>query len=222
MHGKGPWWILLTVCTTVLLATVATALVPQAPPAEFGSRPAAPAPAAPSAAGAPSPAPPSPSPGAGAGARAEPVAEPVRLGIPAVGLDARVVPVGVATDGTVQVPPDAQEAGWYRHGPAPGSPGGSAVLVGHVDSRTGDLGALAALYRVREGDEVTVGRSGAAPVRYRVTARTLYDKERLPAGEVFRRTGDPVLTLVTCAAPYDRDRGGYLRNLVVSAVPVSG
>jgi sortase (surface protein transpeptidase) len=51
-----------------------------------------------------------------------------------------------------------------------------------------------------------------------VTAREVVDKDRLP-GEVFRRDGRPVLTLVTCAPPYDRERGGYQRNLLVYAVP---
>ncbi|MGW6547538.1 class F sortase, partial [Streptomyces massasporeus] len=96
---------------------------------------------------------------------------------------------------------------------------GSAVLVGHVDDRTGRLGAFAKLYGVREGDDVTVARADAPPVRYEVTAREVVDRDRLPK-EVFRRHGRPVLTLVTCAPPYDRERGGYQRNLLVYAVPV--
>lgn len=148
-----------------------------------------------------------------------PVPEPTALRIPRVSLDARLRDVGVKEDGTVEIPDSVGQAGWYRYGPAPGAPAGSAVLIGHVDDRTGDLGAFAKLYGVRKGDDVTVTREDAPLVRYEVTAREVVDKDRLPE-EVFRRHGRPVLTLVTCAPPYDRERGGYQRNLLVYAVPV--
>jgi LPXTG-site transpeptidase (sortase) family protein len=110
-------------------------------------------------------------------------------------------------------------AGWYRHGPAPGSARGSAVLVGHVDTDTGDLGEFLALYDVRRGDHVEVHRAGDEPVRYRVVARVTVPKDELPPS-TFRRSGAPVLTLITCAPPYVPERGGYLSNLVVTAEPV--
>ncbi|MBQ0983105.1 class F sortase [Streptomyces sp. F63] len=161
------------------------------------------------------------------GARADPghrafaATPPVRLRIPRLRVDAEVRPVGLARDGTVAVPKDAGGTGWYRYGPAPGAPAGSAVLVGHVDSRTGRLGALAALHDVRAGDAVVVRRKGAPEVRYTVASREVRDRERLP-GELFRRTGPPVLTLITCTLPYDREQGGYRNNLIVTATRVSG
>ncbi|SDC96841.1 class F sortase [Streptomyces prasinopilosus] len=154
-----------------------------------------------------------------AGNASGPAPEPTALRVPRVSLDARLQDVGVKDDGTVEIPDGAGQAGWYRYGPAPGAPAGSAVLIGHVDDRTGDLGAFAKLYGIRKGDDVTVAREGAPPVRYEVTAREVVDKDGLP-DEVFRRHGRPVLTLITCAPPYDRERGGYQRNLLVYAVPV--
>jgi LPXTG-site transpeptidase (sortase) family protein len=135
------------------------------------------------------------------------------------GLDARVSPVGVTDQGDMAVPDDPSVAGWYRHGPAPGSARGSAVLVGHVDTDTGDLGEFLALYDVRRGDHVEVHRAGDEPVRYRVVARVTVPKDELPPS-TFRRSGAPVLTLITCAPPYVPERGGYLSNLVVTAEPV--
>ncbi|GGW92686.1 class F sortase [Streptomyces malachitofuscus] len=144
---------------------------------------------------------------------------PERVRVPETGLDARVRPVGVTEGGTMTVPDDPSVAGWYRYGPAPGSPEGSAVLVGHVDSETGALGEFAALYEVRPGDRVEVGRAQGAPVVHRVVSRTTVPKDELPPS-VFRRTGDPVLTLITCAPPFEPERGGYLANLVVTAEPI--
>ncbi|MER5893339.1 class F sortase [Streptomyces sp. NPDC001876] len=137
----------------------------------------------------------------------------------AVGLDARVRPVGVTEDGALAVPSNPAVAGWYRFGPAPGGSRGSSVLVGHVDSDTGDLGEFAALYDVKPGDRVEVRRADAEPVRYRVTARATVPKDDLPS-TTFRRDGSPVLTLVTCAPPFIPDEGGYQANLVVTAEPL--
>ncbi|MFI8090674.1 class F sortase [Streptomyces sp. NPDC086080] len=148
-----------------------------------------------------------------------PAAPPVRVEVPGIGLDARVEAVGVTRQGAMTVPDDPAVAGWYRYGPAPGSPQGSAVLVGHVDSDTGDLGEFAALYDVERGDTVEVRRAEAEAAVYRVVSRTTVPKDELPPS-VFRRTGDPVLTLITCAPPFEPERGGYLANLVVTAEPV--
>ncbi|WP_227870272.1 class F sortase [Streptomyces otsuchiensis] len=156
-------------------------------------------------------------PGAGAedGAGA-----PVRVSVDRVGLTAQVVPVGVEDDGGAEVPEDPRLVGWYRFGPAPGAPAGSAVLMGHVDAHTGALGEFARLYDVREGDRVTVERDAAESVHYRITGRETVAREALPEW-TFRRDGDPVLTLITCAPPYTAD-GGYRNNVVVTAVPEDG
>jgi hypothetical protein len=72
---------------------------------------------------APAPAPPSPA------------AEPVGIAIPSIGVDADVTAVGLNGDGTMETP-DFGSAGWYAEGPRPGDPG-PAVVVAHVDSRSG-------------------------------------------------------------------------------------
>ncbi|MET9153291.1 class F sortase [Streptomyces griseoflavus] len=148
-------------------------------------------------------------------------APPERVRVAGIGLDARVEAVGVAPEGDMTVPDDPAVAGWYRYGPAPGSPQGSAVLVGHVDTDTGDLGEFAALRDVGRGETVEVRRAGAEPVVYRVVSRTTVPKDELPPS-VFRRSGAPVLTLITCAPPFEPERGGYTANLVVTAEPVDG
>lgn len=202
------------VVAAVLSALLVWSLWPTGAPVppDFGDRPRAREPAT-----FPSSAARSRGPGA-AEYVSRPVPEPTALRVPQVSLHARVRDVGVEGDGTVEVPDNTGQSGWYRYGPAPGASAGSAVLVGHVDDRTGDLGAFAKLYEVRKGDEVTVAREDAPPVQYEVAAREVVDKDRLP-DEVFRRHGRPVLTLVTCAPPYDPARGGYQRTLLVYAVP---
>jgi sortase (surface protein transpeptidase) len=143
----------------------------------------------------------------------------VRLEVPRLAVAAPVDATGVAADGQAEVPENANRVGWYRFGPAPGE-AGATVIVGHVDSRKYGKGALYPLRESRVGDEVFMGVEGGSVMGYRVVDVTRYDKVTLPAEELFKRTGDPVLHIITCGGPYVPSLGGYQQNLVVTAVPV--
>src|SRR5690606_25171463 len=82
-----------------------------------------------------------------------PITNPVRVRVPAIGLDAAVVSVGLQGDGQMEVP-EASDVGWYRLGPPPGADG-SAVLAAHVDF-AGERGAFFDLRSVPVGAEVFV------------------------------------------------------------------
>jgi hypothetical protein len=69
-------------------------------------------------------------------ARPVPVARPVSLTIPLIGVRTRLIRLGRTADGELQVPSSATVAGWYTGSPRPGAVG-PAVIVGHVDSLTG-------------------------------------------------------------------------------------
>jgi Sortase domain len=142
---------------------------------------------------------------------------PVRLKIPGIGVAASIVPVGVHRSGVMEVPPDIGTVGWYRFGPSPGLPG-SAVLVGHVDSRIRGPGVFFGLSRVAPGDVVRVRLTGGRWRAFEVVSRSLVPKNGLPS-EVFARVGRPVLTMITCGGGFDWEAGRYTGNVVVAAVP---
>jgi sortase (surface protein transpeptidase) len=145
---------------------------------------------------------------------------PVTVQISAIGLQAPVVPVGVAV-GTrqMEVPQDVRTVGWYRFGPAPGQPG-SAVLIGHVDSRSQGLGAFFGLRGLREGMTIRVGLTDGTALRFRVVARRHYGKADLP-GALFARAGNPMLALITCGGTFNTSTRTYSDNVVVYALPAS-
>ena len=151
--------------------------------------------------------------------RPHPGPAPVRLRVPEVGLDVPVDPVGVADDGQMEIPADADRAGWYRFGPAPGEEAGSVVVAAHVDDRSGP-GAFLALADAEEGHEILVDLADGTTTAYRVTGRTTVAKPELAVDTLFRRDGDPQLHLVTCAGEWSRQTGRYTDNLVVTAEPV--
>src|ERR1700677_5286768 len=70
-----------------------------------------------------------------------PVAAPVSLTIPLIGVSTKLIRLGLASDGSLQVPPitDTAVAGWYTGSPRPGAIG-SAIIVGHVDTVNGPAG----------------------------------------------------------------------------------
>ncbi|HZE67042.1 MAG TPA: class F sortase [Sporichthyaceae bacterium] len=138
---------------------------------------------------------------------------PVSMRIPAIKVATHVGSLGLNADKTVQVPSKPMQAGWYRYGPAPGQ-AGSAVILGHVDSKTGPA-VFARLKELRAGDKVTVTMANHSVVRYAVTKVATYANAKFPARKVYGATGPSTLNLVTCGGSYDKSNGGYQSNVVV-------
>jgi len=141
---------------------------------------------------------------------------PVEVAVPAIGVRSGLVGLRLNTDGSLQVPTDYAQAGWYSQGPAPGDVGQPAVIVGHVDSTTGP----AVFFKLRElhnGDPVLVRRADGTSVRFVVYRAAQYPKDNFPAQQVYAPDPDAELRLITCTGDFDRATGHYLGNYVVYA-----
>jgi sortase (surface protein transpeptidase) len=143
---------------------------------------------------------------------------PVRLRIPDLGVDAPIAPVGYQA-GEMEVPPSADVVGWYRYGPAPGDEG-SAVLAAHVDWG-GRAGVFFDLRNLPAGAEFEVEFADGRISRFRSVRLTSYDKDELPVDSIFARSGDPVVTLITCGGAFNPSLRSYEDNVVVYAVPIA-
>jgi sortase family protein len=162
----------------------------------------------------------------GGGTAAQPAAAPkvaavqvpVRLLIPAIGVSAPVLPTGVQAGGSLAIPPDPSDVGWWAGGGFPGEPAGAVILVGHINSAALGPGALLRLQDLRPGMVITVMASGQA-YRYRVVALRAYAKASLPVAAVFGQQVAPRLVVVSCGGPFDASTGHYLDNIVAYAVP---
>jgi sortase (surface protein transpeptidase) len=140
---------------------------------------------------------------------------PVRVIIPSVGVSSRMIPVGLNSDGTIAVPTSFSVAGWFRPGPEPGEPG-SAVILGHVASRRGP-GVFYRLGSLRRGSKVIVVLRNGSKVRFVVTGQKQVSKSRFPAREVYERTPDPTLRLITCSGRFNTATGHHIDNTIVFA-----
>nr|WP_052442822.1 class F sortase [Streptacidiphilus neutrinimicus] len=144
---------------------------------------------------------------------------PERLAIPAIGVDTSLLRLGLAADGTVQVPPIAADApaGWYDGSVTPGERG-SSVVLGHVTvGRYGD-GVFLRLGHLAAGDRIEVTRADGTTADFTVTSTHRYAKSSFPDQQVYGPSPQPVLNLVTCAGAPNTATHTYPDNLVVSAV----
>jgi len=151
------------------------------------------------------------------------MAPPVLLRLPSIEVDARVVVVGLEPDGAMEIPSDVRTVGWYEPfegaGVAPGEPG-TAVIAGHVDSRTQGRGAFWSLRELVPGDVVEIDHSDGTSTRWLVESVVRYPKTDIPIEEIFTFEGEERLALITCGGEFDRPTRSYLDNYVVTAVPL--
>jgi hypothetical protein len=138
---------------------------------------------------------------------------PVRLRIPAINVAVSLSKLGTNSDGTVKVPQDPDQAGWFRRGPTPGQRG-SAVVLGHVDSQSGPA-VFFRLGSLRGGDRVSVRLADGAVARFDVVSVEMYPKSRFPARRVYGTHRYSALQLVTCGGKFDSSTGHYRSNVVV-------
>ncbi|WP_405679244.1 class F sortase [Streptomyces sp. NBC_01511] len=154
------------------------------------------------------------------GATGDGSSAPVRLRIPAIGVDTPVMRLGLAPDGTMEVPPITahDRAGWYRHSPAPGRIGPS-VIIGHVTVGAYGDGVFRRLARLRRGDRITARLENGTAAVFAVSAVRKVAKADFPADDVYGDVDRPELRLITCGGPRDAD--GYLDNVIVFARSVN-
>jgi LPXTG-site transpeptidase (sortase) family protein len=147
-----------------------------------------------------------------------PAAAPVSLTIPLIGVQTRLITLGLTATGALQVPSTTSVAGWYTGSPRPGAVG-SSIIVGHIDSVTGP-GVFFRLSKLEVGDKVYVRRADGTLVEFRVTSVQTYPKDRFPTEEVYGPVPDPELRLITCGGAFDPATRHYLSNIVVYAIEV--
>ncbi|MES5817367.1 class F sortase [Streptomyces sp. RG80] len=145
---------------------------------------------------------------------------PVRLRIPEIGVDTPVIRLGLASDGTVQVPPVTahDRAGWYEHSPVPGRVGPS-VILGHVTVGEYGDGVFRRLGELRRGDRVEARLENGTTAEFAVTEVRTVAKADFPADAVYGNVDRPELRLITCGGP--RSGAGYRDNVIVFAASMS-
>ncbi|QTD97570.1 class F sortase [Streptomyces cyanogenus] len=145
-----------------------------------------------------------------------PRSRPTSFRVRFLGIDAPVIPLRLDRNRQLETPPVDRPrlVGWYEGGPTPGE-AGTAVAVGHRDTRTGPA-VFAGLAQVGPGRRIEVGRADGRTAVYSVDRVKVYDKAGFPDKEVYGPAGRPELRVITCGGLFSR-RTGYTSNVVVFA-----
>ena len=159
-----------------------------------------------------------PSPPAARAKTAVPRSVPVRIVIPAIGVSAPVMQLGLNPDKTIQVPPlaDRNLAGWYKYGPSPGQPG-PAVIVGHIDSASTGGEVFYRLRYLMKGARVYVTLADHKTEVFAVDGLQQVPKTAFPTMRVYGPVKDAELRLVTCGGVFDPAAGRYLSDVIAYA-----
>lgn len=139
---------------------------------------------------------------------------PIRVIIPAIGVDSSLIRLGLKTNGGLQVPSNGFPAGWFTGAPTPGEKG-PAVIVGHV-RWSGRPGVFARLGRLQPGNKITVTRQDRSAAVFQVVRIKQYPKTTFPSAAVYGDLDHPGLRLITCGG-LDYLSGKFEANLVVFA-----
>jgi LPXTG-site transpeptidase (sortase) family protein len=138
---------------------------------------------------------------------------PERLFIPKLGVEAKVETVGLTDQGAMEVPLVIGNVGWYKFGAKPGE-AGNAVIAGHFDGPTGPS-VFYRLSSLTPGDKVSVIDDKGQVYTFVVAKKDTYPDSNFPILSVFGKNQRPMLNLITCTGPFDRQSKNYLDRLVV-------
>lgn len=140
---------------------------------------------------------------------------PVKVDIPSIDVEANIEQVGILENGQMGVPQEINNVGWFEPGVNPGNRG-SAVLAGHVDSKTGPA-IFFNLRDLKQGDEIFVTDEKGATLTFVVKKQESYPRESAPIDEIFQTSEGQNLNLITCSGTFNRSKGTHEERLVVFA-----
>lgn len=141
---------------------------------------------------------------------------PARVKVPFLGIDAPVQHVGQTEEGSMAIPSNHTDVGWYKFGPRPGELG-SAVLAGHLDSRWFSAGVFRNLDSLPIGEKIIVVDELGKELVFEVKEKSIYPEGSAPLEYVFGRADKPRLNLITCDGTWDQSTRRYDQRLVVFA-----
>lgn len=141
---------------------------------------------------------------------------PVHLKIPQINTDAGFEYVGLASDGSMDVPKGPADVGWFNLGPHPGEKG-SAIIAGHSGWKDGVPAVFDNLYKLQLGDKIYIEDEKGTIITFVVRGIKKY-KPTTDAIDVFESSdGLAHLNLITCTGTWDFFKKSRPDRLVVFA-----
>lgn len=140
--------------------------------------------------------------------------EPRVIYIDSLDVSARVLPMGVTADKSIQTPAHPYDAGWYTGSAKPGA-SGVMFIDGHASGATRQ-GLFAYIDTLSRGDAIRVERGDKRVLRYAVTSVEVVALEKVRMGEVLAGS-DTELVLMACTGKWLKDKQTYDKRVIVRA-----
>lgn len=124
---------------------------------------------------------------------------PRALYINKLGIAARIKPMSLNADNSIQAPINIYDSGWYDGSAKPGEPG--AVFIDGHSSGASHFGLFGRLDSLVVGDEIQVEKGDGTRVSYKVVHTDVVDLDKVDMNSMLKPYGDAVngLNLMTCA-----------------------
>jgi LPXTG-site transpeptidase (sortase) family protein len=139
---------------------------------------------------------------------------PVRLVIPKISVDAAIEYVGVAPDGSMDVPKGPDDVAWFQFGPRPGEVG-SAVIAGHYGWKDNRPAAFDQISTLQKGDTLSVQDEKGETITFVVRETRLFDPKADSSSVFNSNDGKAHLNLITCEGVWDAASKSYSKRLIV-------
>lgn len=135
---------------------------------------------------------------------------PKVISINNLNVKARVRQLNVKSDGSLDAPKNIHDAGWYSQSAKPGSPGGAAIIDGHVSGPT-QKGVFYKIETLKSGDSVVVERGDGSHLEYVVKKVEVNKASDLDMTKLMLpvTTGKHGLNLITCTGKFDSKTKTY-------------
>lgn len=151
--------------------------------------------------------------------------QPRFITVPVLGIDkARVLSVGVKSNGELDTPRNIHDAGWYKKSAMPGSGSSALLLDGHNGGPTKG-GIFEKLPELKQNDEITIERGDGKQFTYRVEEVKTLTVDELNSGGMKRmsESANDVaegLNIISCTGNWVPALNTYDQRITIRAVAV--
>ena len=129
---------------------------------------------------------------------------PVRMYIPALGIDAAIQDTG-SSQGVMEIVPSADIISWFRGAAIPGNDG-NCFLAGH-NNWGGVNGPLMEMDTLNIGDEMDIEYADGTRLKFMLESVFVYALATAPAHLIMDAGGEARVTVITCKGPVNASTG---------------
>lgn len=143
------------------------------------------------------------------------------ISIDSIGLKAKVLPMGLNPDNSIQAPTNIHDTGWFTTSTKPGQ-AGVTLIDGHDVGAT-KAGIFAKLGQLKKGSKIVIELGNGQKLNYSVTGSEIIELGQIDMNSILDRStaGQSVLVLMTCHGQATKDNGKVTQThrLIVYASP---